>query len=194
MLLHQGEPFRMTYTVSIAVCSLPLSRNMKFNISVIVLPYLPRFDIAVIEEESIINFIAIPLFLEASITEEIDRLLSGKIENFFDNERQLKTLLNFGTDYQALITNWKLDESNTTGQGLILKLYKPLPSEVAPRTSVFISRELSYPTVEKISVIESPTPLPNVYLRYPNKRLKVAGRTGGVVNNVTLNTLLTLDE
>lgn len=181
---------RLTYTVKATIYVLPQSISKGYQVFARIKPPVPVLEIGGGSEVSTIKLINIPLPVESTITEELDRLIADKVENFYDQDRELKTLLNFGTDYQPLVVNWKYDETDSSGQGMILKLHNPLPAEVLPLTPVFVSRELSYPTLEKIFILEAPAPIPNVYLRYPNKRIRVSGRTGGVVNNVTLNTLL----
>lgn len=137
---------------------------------------------------------AIPLPLHAAIMAAVRQILNGKIENYFDQDRVGKTLLNFGQDYQALLLNWQYDTTdivNTeeTGGTVLVKLYQPLPPEVGVRTEAWISRELSPSYIDQIFVVFVPSQGIRVYLRPPNRSLSVQLVDGLELNNVTQQTL-----
>lgn len=151
---------------------------------------IPSYGVGEIIESQKLNINPIAIPLKKVLLDGILSRLQGKVESYFDQDRQLKTLLNFGNDYQSLMLNWKYDQSDSTGNGIIVKLYQSLPDIVDINSQTYISRELVYPLLEKIYIVRVPDELPKIYLRPANKRIKVTGQYGSSVNNVTLNTLL----
>jgi hypothetical protein len=99
-----------------------------------------------------------------------------------------KTLLNFGNDFQAIITEWKgaADQPNS----LSVKMYHPLPNEVDLKTQAWIARELSPTVVDRVFMEFIPDPAPKIYLRPPNRNITLTGRTGVSIEGVNLSSLL----
>lgn len=181
-----GIPATVLFNITLDIVA-PIT--FSFPITLIIKPAKIVMAIDVIESYSQITLIPIPLRIKDAFLQNSNQLLSGKIENYFDNDRVLKTLLNFGGDYQALLTNYQYDTSGNP-DSIILKLYSPLPSDVTTGRSVFISRELAYPLVDQLFVVQLPNNSVKIYLRPPNKKVSTTGQYGQSVNNVTFETLL----
>jgi hypothetical protein len=131
----------------------------------------------------------IPVPLRAGLVGLVRRLIAGKVATFFDEDRELKTMLNFGGDYQALLTNWIYDPADSSGATILAKLYQPLPDSVTRKTRVWISRELAPPVIDQARVQFTPDPPIAVYLRPPNRNLALTANDGASVDNATLTTL-----
>ncbi len=133
----------------------------------------------------------------ASTAREVIR---EKTLTFFDENREYKTLLNFGDDNQYVIEAWRLAPNNTGS--LQLKLFTPLDSNVRLQNTAFVSRELAESVVDTIDFELSPAADTTPYLRpfnmgsrnyvdsqilSANSTLKSLGLTtgseGAVVNN-----------
>ena len=182
-------PIQIEYNIKLTVSSMPLPDDLVYTISLEIYPAIPVFGTGNVRKTSTLTSTPIPLPFKEAFMQRISELLSGKVEGYYDNDRSLKTLLNFGTDYQTLLTNWKYDVSDLTGHSMIVKLYKPLPATIKEKARVYISREISYPTLDRLYVIEAPALPPNVYLRPANKKISLTGQYGHQVNNVTYQNL-----
>jgi hypothetical protein len=182
-------PRTLTFTVKMDVGKFPAPVQKRMAVTVSVKPAIPTFIDHVLNIFSKVRIVPIPLPLSNASVEIIGNLIKGKIGKFFDRTRHLKTLLNFGNDYQALVTNWKYDAKDQTGATVDLKLYQPLPADVEEKTQVWISRELSPPVIDRFYVKFTPPPPEKVYLRPANRNIQLTGRTGQVVENATLSSL-----
>jgi len=175
-----------TIPVSFSPTSVP------YDVLINVLPPVPTFGPSIVNLRHTvqINPIEIPLF--DVITQAINEKIGTRIQDFFDQDRHLKTLLNFGNDYQSLITNWAYvpAASPTTIGDVYVKLYRPLPASIQISTPVFITKEKSYPVIDKIYVTRAPDIPILEYLRPPNRSISVTGQQGNTVDKVTLSGLL----
>src|ERR1019366_3479433 len=162
---------------------------VNFPITLTIKPAIIVIGDDALESYSQITVVPIPLQLKDAYLQNANQLLSGQIENYFDQDRALKTLVNFGGDYQALATNWRYDNTGNP-DSIIVKLYEPLPTDVTTGRNVFISRELSYPLIDQIFVVLLPNNAIKIYLRPPNKQVAITGQYGQEVSNVTLTSLL----
>jgi hypothetical protein len=152
-----------------------------------VLPATPVFGSATTTVDVTVTIQPITVPLSDAIKATFRTMLTGKIENYFDEDRAGKTLLNFGDDYQSIITNWKYASSDKTT--IAVKLYAPLPGEIEPHTPLWISRELTPSVLDRIFFQFVPQNAGNVFLRPPNRNLTLTGRTGTFLEGATLRTL-----
>jgi hypothetical protein len=157
-------------------------------INIEVLPAAMAYGTARVPIEVTVSMVPLPLPLSTVVTQAVRALLDGKVENYFDEDRAGKTLLNFGDDYQALITNWQYPTDGTQ-QNIVAKLYEPLPAEVDLKTQLWISRELSPSVLDRLFFEFIPQDVGNVFLRPPNRNVGLTGRTGASVENATLRSL-----
>jgi len=125
--------------------------------------------------------------LERAFRQLSRELLEGSIESFFDDDRELRTLLNFGDDRQVLLTNWMLDPNNRDRNAILVKLYEPLPAGFSRRDQLWISREITPPLLEQINVVFRPAALVPIYLRPRNENLDIF--VGHEVNQTSLDTI-----
>lgn len=181
----------ITLPIKISVATIPTQTRSKFYINVDVKPAIPTFGIATAKAPLSLRLLAIPLKLNAAIKAITTRLLEGKVENFFDENREGKTLVNFGSDFQTLATNWIYDPTDTEKSSMLVKLYRPLPDAAEEKMQVWIARELAAPIVDRLFVTYTPAAAPKVYLRPPNKKVSITGQGGSAVSNVTMTNLLT---
>lgn len=163
--------------------------DIPIQISVDVLPALHDFGVAEVSVNISVAIIPINVPLTEAITIAVKSLLNGKIENYYDEDRAGKTLLNFGSDYQALMTGWQYAKDDPTKTSVALKLYHPLPKELVLKSQAWISRELSPSVLDRLFLEYIPQPVGNVFLRPPNRNIALTGRTGAVVENATLRSL-----
>lgn len=166
-----------------------LTKSLTVRITVISIA--PEYEREIITIPTTLSLNPITLKLFDAIVQEYKAKANGRIESFFDVDRELKTLLNFGNDYQTLITNWMYDPTDATRQTLLVKLYIPLPDEVTEKTSTWISRELSLPLNDKMFVNIITPPEQPLYLRPPNRNVAVAGKMGSSIDNKSMSSLLT---
>jgi len=177
--------------VRIGVYNKPPQTQKRLDININVLPSVPTFAESNVDIDWKLQLRPIPINLTDATLAAARRLLDGKIESYFDQDRINKTLLNFGQDYQAMILNWAYDPFDTTKKTVLVKLYQPLPPEVELLTELWITRELSPSYLDQIFVVFVPGEGLKLYLRPPNREITVTAVDGNEVNNVTLQTLLT---
>jgi hypothetical protein len=195
----EGTSNVMYFPIYISVGTIPAPTAGPFIIDIDVKPAIPSFQDADQDIPTSITIRPIPVKMRSAIMGIVDSLLNGKVENFYDIERELKTVLNFGGDYQALITNWQYDPREApfgsalggAGQRFLVKLYRPLPDEVEEKTQLWISRELAPTLIDRLFINVIPAPPQKVYLRPANKNVSVDGRSGVGVSNVTMAKLFT---
>lgn len=163
----------------------------QLEVNLTVTPAIPTFEESVeVRRDTSLQISPISLRLGVAFRNLMDSLLSDKISTFFDQERALKTVLNFGDDYQALLTNWQYDSRDPLQATILAKLYRPLPTDIDLGDTLWISRELSPPITDRIVADYPFVEPPKVYLRPANKDIKITGRTGTTSDNKTLRTLL----
>lgn len=104
--------------------------------------------------------------LRAALVKVITDEVSNRVNQYFDRDRFLKTLLNFGEDTQRLLTNWKLDPNDPSK--LLVKLLSPLDFELDVGNNVFISREVANPIADTIKFELLPQPDTSLWLRPKN--------------------------
>jgi hypothetical protein len=164
-----------------------ITSEIIFPVTINVAPAVPVFPPFTVSVPIPLTIHPIKLNLNDAYISGSVSLDAGKVNQYFDQERVLKTMLNFGRDYQVLLTNWEFDPRDSTS--LLVKLYEPLPDPVDEKTTLWISRELSPSVVDRLFLKFTPTPPPKVYLRPRNKNVAVVGRTGQAVTNATQVTL-----
>jgi hypothetical protein len=91
------------------------------------------------------------------------QVVREKVLTFFDENREYKTLLNFGDDRQYVAEAWRLAPKDTGS--LQLKLTRPLDTTVTVETPAFISRELAESVLDVINFEFGPLKDTTPYLR-----------------------------
>jgi hypothetical protein len=104
--------------------------------------------------------------LRSALLEVLTTEVSSKVSQYFDRDRFLKTLLNFGEDTQRIITNWKLDPNDATK--LLVKLLSPLDFQFDVGNNVFLSREVANSIIDTVKFELLPQPDTSLWLRPKN--------------------------
>ena len=178
---------KITYRLNVTQ-NVTVSTYLRIGFKLNVLPTTTAFDSDVISIDSQMNIVAIDLKLKEAISNLLGQLIDGKIENFFDDDRNLKTVLNLGNDQQSLLTNWTYDP--TDSKAILVKLYSPLPDHVRVEDESWISRELSPPIIDQIYIQSVLQEALRLYLRPPNKDVEIPGIQGYSAYDVTLQSLI----
>jgi len=116
--------------------------------------------------------------------------LREAIQNYIDEERELKTLLNYGEDRQSVILAKRYGATQGTVQ---LKLLQPVPNEIDINTTTFLSREVVKTLIDKVRVRFAPVLDATPYLRPRNSYVKADLDSGKSLKNVTIR-LLSLES
>ena len=109
---------------------------------------------------------------------------------YVDEDRELKTLLNYGEDRQSVAISYRNGPVDTSGINTIqLKLLQPVPLEVDETTPVFLSREVAKTLIDKVRIRFAPELDETPYLRPKNLGVNTEIDLGKRLNNVTLKLL-----
>ena len=95
--------------------------------------------------------------LTDTITQISTQFISDALDNYIDENRELKTLLNLGDDNQVVIINQRYGpQDQTEVDTLQVKLLKPLPDNVGLGDTAFISREVANTLIHSVKVKFAP--------------------------------------
>jgi uncharacterized delta-60 repeat protein len=137
-----------------------------------------------------ITALPIRLNLKDPIKNTAYRFLRDTLENYIDEDRELKTLLNFGDDRQNVILAKRFGEVLSNGdRTLQLKLLRPLPDDIKPETPAFISREVATTIIDKFKVKFAQPIDTSLFLRPKNTGIRIRDELGKSLKNVTLQLL-----
>lgn len=105
---------------------------------------------------------------------------------YIDEDRTLKTLVNYGDDKQSVIL---AQRAGSLPQSMQLKLLQPVPDDISTGNTIFLSREVAKTIVDNFRIRFAP-PIDNTpYLRPLNQKVKVNNQLGNKLRNVTLTRL-----
>ena len=91
------------------------------------------------------------------------QVVREKVLTFFDENREYKTLLNFGNDRQYVAEAWRLAPKDTGS--VQLKLLRPLDDDIVLENPAFISREIAETVVDTVNFRLGPLRDTTPYLR-----------------------------
>ena len=128
----------------------------------------------------------IPVNISDPLIRSALSFFSASLQTYIDEDRVLKTLLNYGEDRQSVILASRYGNLESTVQ---LKLLQPLPEEITADSRVFISREVDKSIISKMRVRFAPLINAAPYLRPRNTAVQTNAQVGHTLSNVTLNTL-----
>lgn len=114
-------------------------------------------------------------------------LVELKTLQFFDKEREYKTVLNFGDDQQYLVEAWRPVPSDSAS--IQLKLFEPLDNFVNRYDVAYIARDFSKTVIDSITFELTPERDITPFLRPMNMDVGKFANNKQVVRNVTLSTL-----
>jgi len=113
-------------------------------------------------------------------------LIQAKTAQFFDEQREYKTILNFGDDKHYVAEAWRPVPDTASIQ---LKLVKPLQNGVTLYDEAYIVREFAQPVVDIINVELPPVVDDSPFLRPANTNVGKFDINKQSIKNVTLTTL-----
>jgi hypothetical protein len=137
-----------------------------------------------------INTIPIDVNISEPLITSAFQFLRTAIDTYVDEDRELKTLLNYGEDKQTVVLGYRRGplDSNTIDT-IQLKLLQEVPSDIDVNTPVFLSREVSKTLIDKVRIRFAPALDETPYLRPKNLSAKIDLDTGKSLSNVTLTKL-----
>lgn len=115
------------------------------------------------------------------------QVVREKVLTFFDENREYKTLLNFGNDRQYVAEAWRLAPRDTGS--VQLKLTRPLDTDITTNTPAFVSREIAETVVDVINFALGPLRDTTPYLRPYNMDSKNYVDSKMFATNTTLTNL-----
>lgn len=133
----------------------------------------------------VITKLQVPLL--ESLIDAINNSIFIKASTFFDENREYKTLLNFGNDRQYIAESWRFAPKDSGS--IQLKLTRPLDTDITLDIPAFISREIAETVVDVINFELGPLKDTTPYLRPYNidSRNYIDGKM--LATNTTLSTL-----
>jgi len=137
-----------------------------------------------------VNVTPIEVNISEPMIEVAYTFLRDVLTNYVDEERELKTLLNYGDDKQSVILGYRyggVDENNI--RSIQAKLLQPVPTEIIETSNVFLSREVAKSVIDKIRTRFAPPTDATPYLRPKNLSVKIDLDSGKTLNNMTLSRL-----
>ena len=117
--------------------------------------------------------------------QEFEELQEKNIEDFVDDNWQ-DLLANFGDNNVHLIVNWQSDGDD----GILLKLYKPLPNEIQVKQQLWIVKEVVTSHTEMIKLIPAEKPAVGDEIAGPNFTIDITKGVGGETGWETWNSIL----
>lgn len=94
------------------------------------------------------------------------KVINDITNNFYDETRDFKTLLNFGNDIQYVAQAWRFSPQTRDTSSIQLKLLTPLDTSIQEYDTAFISSELAKTVIDSNLEFTPPDPVDNtLYLR-----------------------------
>lgn len=164
-----------------------------YTINVNVLPAETKTQTKTLSYGFNIKLSPLEINLSRPIINKAYEFLADIVDGYVDEDRELRTLLNFGEDRQNVVLAYRYGNKDILGLNTLqVKLLNPVPDDIAIGNSAFISLELAKTTIDKVRVRFAPPIDATPYLRPKNMSAKANISLGKSVNNVTLQ-LLSLD-
>jgi hypothetical protein len=141
------------------------------------------------------NLSNISLNISDPIKQTAFEFLNEILENYIDEDRELKTLLNFGEDHQNVIIARRYGPPDATGTPTLqLKLLNPIPDDISSQedgnpNAAFISTEVANSVIQNARFFDAPPIDRTPYLRSKNTNITINEELGRSLKNVTLNVL-----
>jgi hypothetical protein len=116
--------------------------------------------------------------------------VENSLESYFDENLELKSLVNFGNDRQVVLINKRYGPKDQTAVDTMqVKLLRPLPDDIGLGDTAFISREIGNTLIDNVKMRFAPELDKTPYLRPANTYVKVNKSLGKSLSNVTLSLL-----
>jgi hypothetical protein len=137
-----------------------------------------------------ITTVPIEINLASPLITSALQFLQTAVDTYVDEDRTLKTLLNYGEDRQSVALAYRYGPADeNTIQRIQLKLLQPVPDDITVSSSVFLSREVTKTLIDKIRVRFAPELDATPYLRPKNLAAQTDLDLGKSLNNMTLQKL-----
>jgi len=133
-----------------------------------------------------VNILPIEVNISDPLITSAYEFLRDAIQNYIDEERELKTLINYGEDRQSVALAWRYGTNENAVQ---LKLLQPVPDEISVDDRVFLSREVVKTIADKVRIRFAPEIDNTPYLRPKNTYVQTDLELGKSLKNVTLKVL-----
>jgi hypothetical protein len=181
---------RLNFPISVRVLPAKTASKTSFNIGVSVTPASVPTQTVDINYPFTFDIRPIDVNLSDPIKNTAFQFLSDILENFIDEDRELKTLLNFGEDTQNVVLAYRRGPVDQFGiNTLQLKLLNPIDDGVSLNTPAFISTEVANTVIQKSKIRFAPPIDNSEYLRPRNTGIKLNDQVGKTLKNITLNVL-----
>jgi hypothetical protein len=185
-----AESRTLNYRIQVQILPVKVERTLSYNLGVIVSPAKVS-----IQEQDLnypFEFILskIPVNISDPIKSTAFDFLADILETYVDEDRELKTLLNFGEDRQNVIISQRTASVNATGVPTMqFKLLQPVENDIDINEPLFISTEVANTIIQSARIKFAPPIDRTPYLRPRNMDAKVTEELGKSLRNVTLNVL-----
>lgn len=190
--IKQQSPIRRTFQVPIfiEIIAKPLSVKAPARIEVQILPAETPEQVKNIPLKFNFNVLPVRVNISEPLITTAKEFLANILDEYIDEERELKTLLNYGEDKQSVVLSYRRGPIDINGiDSIQLKLLQPVPDDIQINSSVFLGREVAKTVIDKVRVRFTPQLDATPYLRPKNLKVKTDVQTGRLLQNVTLNKL-----
>jgi hypothetical protein len=181
---------RINFPISVRILPAKTKTSRNFNLGVSVTPAKIPSQILEINYPFEFNLQPININFSEPIKNTAYQFLSEILETYIDEDRELKTLLNFGEDNQNVILSHRYGPIDSSGiNTLQLKLLSPLSDDVELNTPAFISTEVANTVIQKSRIRFAPEIDRSPFLRPRNTGVQINDQIGKTLKNITLNIL-----
>ncbi len=125
--------------------------------------------------------------LKSALISATSALVNLKTLQFFDEDKEYKTVLNFGNDRQYLAEAWRTIPSDSSS--VQLKLLTPLNGDISLYSPSYIGLEFAKSVVDNLTIELPPEVDDTPYLRPANMDVSKFAVNKQSIKNVTLSTL-----
>lgn len=183
-------PRILNYRIEVQILPVKVERTLLYNLGVTVSPAKVPLQPRDLNYPFEFILSKIPVNISEPIKSTAFNFLADILETYIDEDRELKTLLNFGEDRQNVIIAQRTASVNATGVPTMqFKLLQPVENDIDINEPLFISTEVANTIVQSARVKFAPPIDRTPYLRPRNMDARVNEDLGKSLRNVTLNVL-----
>lgn len=177
------------FPINILIIAAPVPVKTRAPINIQVVPVETPIQSTKITYPFDVKALPIEINISDPLIETALGFLQSSTDTYIDEDRKLKTLLNYGEDKQTIVLSYRYGNVDTNNiRKIQLKLLQPIPDSVSLNTPVFLSREVAKTLIDKIRVRFAPPIDATPYLRPKNTKVDI-GINGKQVHNLTLEKL-----
>jgi hypothetical protein len=181
---------RFQVSIFVEITAAPRAIRATGRIEVNIAPAETPQQTKIVKYNFNLNRLPITINLSEPIIATANQFLEDILDVYIDEERDLKTLLNYGEDKQSVALAYRRGPFDLNGiETIQLKLLQPVPDDITTNTPVFLSREVAKTVIDKVRVRFTPELDTTPYLRPKNLKAKTNVDTGRILKNVTLSKL-----